>query len=85
MDPRTSSPVVTDVLGAIVAADDAARAEALARAAIIAGSGSAERVLMLIARLDAERRSVPRAAPQRINAEVAPRTGFDGAAPQPAE
>ncbi len=55
------------------------------RGAVLALLGSAERVLMLIARLDAERRSVPRVAPQRINAEVAPRTGFDGAAPQPAE
>jgi phosphate:Na+ symporter len=55
------------------------------RGAVLALLGSAERVLMLIARLDAERRSVPRVAPQRINAEVAPRTGFGGAAPQPAE
>jgi len=55
------------------------------RGAILALLGSAERVLMLIARLDAERRSVPRVAPQRINAKVAPRTGFGGAAPQPAE
>ena len=55
------------------------------RGAVLALLGSAERVLMLIARLDAERRSVPRVAPQRINVEVAPSTGFGGAAPQPAE
>ena len=55
------------------------------RGAVLALLGSAERVLMLIARLDAERRSVPRVVPQRVNAEVAPSTGFGGAAPQPAE
>jgi phosphate:Na+ symporter len=55
------------------------------RGAVLALLGSAERVLMLIARLDAERRSVPRVVPQRLNAEVAPSTGFGGAAPQPAE
>jgi len=55
------------------------------RGAVLALLGSAERVLMLIARLDAERRSVPRVVPQRINVEVAPSTGFGGAAPQPAE
>ena len=39
----------------------------------------------LIARLDAERRSVPRIAPQRVKVEPAVDQGFGGAAPQPAE
>lgn len=55
------------------------------RGAVLALLGSAERVLLLIARLDAERRSVPRVAPQRVKAEPQPSGGFGGAAPQPAE
>jgi len=40
IDPRTGRPAVTDVVQATVVAGTAARAEALAKAAVIAGSGA---------------------------------------------
>jgi phosphate:Na+ symporter len=55
------------------------------RGAILALLGSAERAGLLIARLDAERRSVPRAVRTPV-AETTPRESpFGGAAPVPAE
>ncbi len=45
IDPRTGGPVITDVLGVIVTAPEAATAEAFARAAIIAGSEAAAELL----------------------------------------
>lgn len=45
IDPRTGGPLVTDILGAVVTAGRAALADALARAALVAGSTAAPRVL----------------------------------------
>jgi len=54
------------------------------RGAILALLGSAERALVLMARLDAERRSVPRVVRPVVTEPVAPSAGF-GSAMQPAE
>lgn len=53
------------------------------RGALLALLGTAERALLLMARLEAERRSVSRSLPAPVAA--VPREGFGGAAVQPAE
>ena len=45
IDPRTGAPAATDVLAVAVAAFSAARAEALAKATIVAGSATGAELL----------------------------------------
>jgi phosphate:Na+ symporter len=91
MPDPSAAPVAAARLPAILALRDrTVRADlpATDRGAILALLGSAERALMLIERIDAERRSVPRLVAVTVEPPVTvpvARPDFGGAAPVPAE